>query len=91
MVAAGNGTNLPLLGDSLVKRVLRVGCTKQSLDTEQDGADLKGGRPVVLEHVQADAAQSVDVWVIDAGQEAYPRRAHGIVVGEEELEVELAA
>lgn len=61
------------------------------MDTEQNCADLKSGRPVVLENIQADAAESVDVGVIDAGQEAYPRWAHGIVVGEEELEIELAA
>lgn len=84
-------TYLPLLGHSLVERILWVGCTKQCLDAQQDRADLKGGRPVVLQYIEADATQSVDVRVIDTSQEAYPRRAHRIVVGQEELEVELAA
>ena len=73
-------TYLPLLCHSLVQRVLGVGSTKQSLDTEQDCADLKSRRPVVLEHVQADTAESVDVRVVDAGQEAYAGWAHGVVV-----------
>ena len=84
-------TDLPLLGHGLVERIFWVGSTEQSLDTEQDCADLESRRPVVLQNVQADATQPVDVGVIDASQEAYPRRAHGVVVGQEELEVELAA
>jgi hypothetical protein len=84
-------TYLPLLRHGLVKRILWVRCTEQCLDAQQDRADLKGGRPVVLQYVEADATQSVDVRVIDASQEAYPRWAHGVVVGQEELEVELAA
>ena len=84
-------TDLPLLGHGLVERIFWVGSTEQSLDTEQDCADLESRRPVVLQNVQADATQPVDVGVIDASQEAYPRWAHGVVVGQEELEVELAA
>jgi hypothetical protein len=61
------------------------------LNAQQDRADLKGRGPVVLEHIEADATESVDVRVIDASQEAYARWAHGVVVGQEELEVELAA
>jgi hypothetical protein len=71
---------LPLLGHSLIKRVFWVGSAQQCLDTEQDCADLESRRPVVLQYIQADAAESVDVRVIDASQEAYPRRAHGVVV-----------
>lgn len=84
-------TDLPLLGHGLVERIFWVGSTEQSLDTEQDCADLESRRPVVLQNVQADATQPVDVGVIDASQEAYPRWAHGVVVRKEELEVELAA
>ena len=84
-------TYLPLLRHSFVERILRVGCTEQCLDAQQDRADLKGRGPVVLQYVEADATESVDVRVIDASQEAYPRWAHGVVVGQEELEVELAA
>lgn len=84
-------TYLPLLRHSFVERILRVGCTEQCLDAQQDRADLKGRGPVVLQYVEADATESVDVRVIDASQEAYPRWAHGVVVREEELEVELSA
>ena len=87
---ARKNTHLPLLSDSLVEGVLGVRSTKQGLDTEQDCANLKGRRPVVLQHIQADATESVDVWVIDAGQESYPRGTHRVVVREEKLEVELA-
>jgi len=79
-----------LLSDSLVEWIFWVRSTEQSLDTEQDCANLKGRRPVVLQHVQADATESVDVRVIDTGQEANPRGTHRIVIREEELEVELA-
>ena len=40
------------------------------LDGEQDGADLQGGAPLILEDIQADPAQLVDVRVVDAGDEA---------------------
>jgi hypothetical protein len=83
-------TNLPLLGHSLIKRIFWVGCAEESLDTEQNCADLESRRPVVLQNVQADATEPVDVGVIDASQKAYPRWAHGVVVREEELEVELS-
>jgi len=82
---------LPLLRHSLIERVFWVRCTEQCLDAQQDRADLKGGGPVVLQYIEADATESVDVRVVDASQEAYPRWAHGVVVGQEELEVELAA
>ena len=80
-----------MLGHGLVERVFWVGSTKQSLNTEQDRADLESRRPVVLQNVQADAAEPVDVRVIDASQEADPRWAHRVVVREEQLEVELSA
>jgi hypothetical protein len=80
-----------LLGHSLVERIVGVGGAQQGLDTEQNRANLQSGRPVVLQYVQADAAKSVDVRVIDASEEAYPWWAHRVVVGEEELEVESAA
>ncbi len=36
---------------------------------EKDGSDLQRGTPLVLEDVQADAAQLVDVWVVDLREE----------------------
>lgn len=46
---------------------------------------------LTLEDVQTDAAQSVDVGVVDLGEEADLGRGHGVVIGEKELELEDAA
>jgi hypothetical protein len=46
---------------------------------------------LTLEDVEADAAQSVDVGVVDLGEEAHLGRGHGVVVGKEQLELEDAA
>jgi hypothetical protein len=44
-----------------------------------------------LQDIKADAAQPVDVWVVDFGEEADLGRSHGVVVGEEQLQLEDAA
>lgn len=44
-----------------------------------------------FQHVQANAAEAVDVGVVDFGQEADFGRGHGVVVWQEELEFEDAA
>ena len=36
-----------------------VGRREERLDGEEDGADLEGGRPLVLENVEADAPKLV--------------------------------
>lgn len=46
---------------------------------------------LTLQHVQTNATQSVDVGVVDFGEEANLGRRHGIVIREEELELEDAA
>jgi hypothetical protein len=46
---------------------------------------------VTLQHIEAYAAEPVDVWVVDLGEKADFRWSHGIVVGEEEFELEGAA
>lgn len=92
------------------------------LDRQQHMADLQRWGPLVLQDVQADAAQLVDVGVVDLGQEAHLRRtrsvrastgarsgpwlrsdapvahsgthlrrAHRVVVGQEELQLKDAA
>jgi hypothetical protein len=38
---------LPSLSDIIGERVIGVRGSKQSLDREEDGADLESGRPVV--------------------------------------------
>ena len=41
-----------------------------------DRADLRR----TLQYIQADAAELVDIWVVDFGQESDLGRCHGIVV-----------
>ena len=43
---------------------------------------------LTLEDIETDATQPVDVGVIDLGEEAHLGRRHGVVVGEEQLELE---
>lgn len=43
---------------------------------------------LTLEDIQADAAKTVDVGVVDLGQETDLRRGHRVVVGKEQLETE---
>lgn len=44
-----------------------------------------------LQDVQADAPQTVDVWVVDLGEKADLGWGHGVVVWEEEFKLENAA
>jgi hypothetical protein len=50
-----------------------------------------GKKKPTLQHVQADATQLVNVRVEDLGEESNLGRSHGVVVWEEELELENAA
>lgn len=55
---------------------------QKSLDRKENGADLQGGGPLVLEDVEADAAELVDVRMIHLGQEADLGGSHRVVRGE---------
>lgn len=46
------------------------------------------GVRLTLEDVEADATQLVDVGVVDLGKEADLGRGHGVVIREEEFELE---
>jgi len=82
---------LPALRHVSRQRVVGVGSTEECLDGQEDSSDLQGRGPVVLEHIQADPAQLVDVWMVDLGEEADLGRDHGVVVRQEELELEDAS
>jgi hypothetical protein len=41
-----------------------------------------------LQHIKTDAAEAIDVGVVDAREEANLWRGHGVVIGEEELSLE---
>lgn len=46
-----------------------------------------GGERLTFQHVKADAAELVDIWVVDLGEEANLGGRHRVVIGEEEFEV----
>ena len=46
---------------------------------------------LTLEDIEADAAQAVDVWVVDLGEEADLGGSHRVVVWQEKLKLEYAA
>jgi hypothetical protein len=111
LLGCGNSLSLvllPCLRNIVGEGVVGVRGAKESLNGEQNGANLQGRRPVAyfcqpghsqvlyrvrltLEDIETDATQPVDVWVVDLGQEADLGRGHGVVIGEEELELEDAA
>jgi hypothetical protein len=41
-----------------------------------------------LQNVQADSTEAIDVWVVDFGKEADLGGSHGVVVGQEQFELE---
>ena len=41
-----------------------------------------------FQNIQTDAAQLVDIWVVDLGKKSDLGRSHRIVVGEKELKLE---
>jgi len=53
------------------------------LDGEEDGSDLKGGRPIALENIETDAAELVNIGVVNLGQESDLRRCHRVIIWEE--------
>lgn len=79
---------LPYFGHIVVQRIVRIGCTQKSLDGQQNGSDLKGRTPLVLQDVQTDSSEFVDIGVIDFGQKADFGWGHGIVSGQEQFQLE---
>lgn len=49
-----------------------------------------GGSPT-LQNVQTNSTETIDVGVVDLGKEADLGRSHGVVVGQEQLELEDSA
>src|SRR3569833_308807 len=65
-----------------------VGLSEQALEAEQNSLDVVGGRPLVLQDVQADAPREVHVWVVDGRLEQHRGRGIREVVWEGESELE---
>ena len=83
--------SFPGIGNLLVQGIIQVGQGHQGLDGQEDGSDLKGWGPLVLENVQANSAKLVDVWVVDLGSEENLWWHHWILVWQEQLAVEDAS
>ena len=81
----------PHFSNVVRERVVRVGRREQRLDRQQHRPDLQRRAPLVLEDVKADAAQFVNVGVVDLGEEAHLGWRHRIVLRQEELQFEDAA
>jgi hypothetical protein len=84
-------TYLPLLGHRFIEWIIRVRCAQKRLYTEQNGADLKSWGPVVLEDIETDAPKAINVGVVDPSEESYSWWAHGVVIGQEKLQVKDSA
>lgn len=48
---------------------------------------VEGDSPT-LQYIQADSAEAVDVGVVDLGEEADLGGSHGVIVGQEQFELE---
>jgi len=58
------------------------------LETLADVFQLAQRLPRTLENIQADPAQAVDVWVVNLGKESDLGGCHGVVIRQEQLELE---
>ena len=67
--------------DFLVEGIVQVCVSQQGLNGEQHGANLESGRPLfILENVKADAAEFVNVRVVDFGSEQNLGWDHGVFI-----------
>ena len=58
------GVGLPEVGDILIEGVVEVGGREEGLDREEDGPDLQGGAPLVLQDVKADSPYNPTTTVV---------------------------
>ena len=54
------------------------------------GSKMGGELKRTLQHIQTDAAQLINVWVIDLGEKSDFWRSHRVVVWQKELKLEYA-
>lgn len=80
--------SLPGISDFLIQRIIQVWERHQGLDGEEDGPDLESGRPLVLQDIKADAAELVDVGVVDLCSEEHLWWDHWVLIRKEEFAVE---
>mmetsp|Transcript_18048 Transcript_18048/g.68440 ORF Transcript_18048/g.68440 Transcript_18048/m.68440 type:complete len:218 (+) Transcript_18048:39-692(+) len=80
---------LPQRRNVVIQRVIRIRRGQQRLDAEENCANLQSWRPLVLQDVQADAAELVHVGVVDPREEPHLGWRHGIVRRQEQLQHEV--
>jgi len=74
---------LPFLRHFGSQRVIGIWCAEESLDGEEDGADLEGRGPVALQDVQAYTTELIDIGMVDLGEESYLWRGHRVIIWQE--------
>merc|ERR1719482_2476193 len=77
----------PMIRYVVRERVVRIRRAQQRLDAQQYRPDLQGWAPLVLQDIQTDAAEPVNVRMVNFSQEPNLRRRHGILLGQEELQL----
>ena len=70
------------------ERVVRVGVSEERADREKHFRDSEGGRPLVLEDVEADGAIRVDVSMVNFRCEGDLRGLEGVVRWEDDVQEE---
>ena len=68
--------------------VVRVGVSEERADREKHFRDSEGGRPLVLEDVEADGAIRVDVSMVNFRCEGDLRGLEGVVRWEDDVQEE---
>jgi hypothetical protein len=78
----------PNFSNFWVERIFNVWLLKEKLQRQAHGADLLSWRPIGFQDVKANAADAINVGVINFGHEPDFGRLHGVILGEEKFEFE---
>ena len=68
-----------------------VGVVEETLEGEEHGSDVIGGRPLLLEDVETDVALRVHIGVEARSDELHHGRLDRVVCGEADVQRELQA
>jgi len=78
----------PLLGNLRVQWIIRIRRMKKQLNRQTHLVDLKGWTPFILQYIQAYPSHSIDIRMVDLGEEVNLGWHHGIVLRKEKLQTE---
>ena len=80
--------SFPSIGNLLIQGIIQVWERHQGLNWQQHRSNLKRGRPLVLQDIQADSTKLVDVRVVDLGSEKDLWWHHWVLIWQEKLAIE---